>query len=119
MICGFCWIDLSTLEGKRPPLYMIIDSSGNDVLLKGVSLNVIRLGTPLRTVRCDRRWAVPPTLWHGDSRNALLAAEDLQEQQMKIRNELSLSASNARVLLHCGRTRLMKMVNRFEETGSC
>ncbi len=99
---------------------MIIDSSGNDVLLKGVSLNVIRLGNTATygSMRLAGG-AVPPTLWHGDSRNALLAAEDLQEQQMKICNELSLSASNARVLLHWGRTRLMKMVNRFEETGSC
>ncbi len=89
-------------------------------------------------------WASPPTGWHGDSPDALLAAEDLQDcidkhlqempdnqrgvlvlrdmQQMKfeeICNELSLSASNARVLLHRARMRLMKMVNHFEETGSC
>ncbi len=89
-------------------------------------------------------WASPPTGWHGDSPDALLAAEDLQDcidkhlqempdnqrsvlvlrdvQQMEfeeICNELSLSASNARVLLHRGRMRLMKMVNHFEETGSC
>ena len=89
-------------------------------------------------------WASPPTGWHGDSPDALLAAEDLQDcidkhlqempdnqrsvlvlrdmQQMEfaeICNELNLSASNARVLLHRGRMRLMKMVNYFEETGSC
>ncbi len=89
-------------------------------------------------------WASPPTGWHGDSPDALLAAEDLQNcidkhlqempdnqrsvlvlrdmQQMEfaeICNELNLSASNARVLLHRGRMRLMKMVNHFEETGSC
>ena len=89
-------------------------------------------------------WASPPTGWHGDSPDALLAAEDLQDcidkhlmempdnqrsvlvlrdiQQMEfdeICNELSLSASNVRVLLHRGRMRLMKMVNHFEETGSC
>ncbi len=80
----------------------------------------------------------PPTLWHGDSRNALLAPEDLQDcidqhllnmpdnqrsilllrdmQQMKfeeICNELNLTASNVRVL------NAMEMVNQFEETGSC
>ena len=89
-------------------------------------------------------WTLPPTVWHGDSPDALLAAEELQDcidkhlldmpdnqrsvlvlrdmQQMQfeeICNELDLSASNVRVLLHRGRTRLMKMVNRFEETGSC
>jgi len=93
-------------------------------------------------------WASTPTSWgggsHGDSPDALLAAEDLQDcidkhllnmpdnqrsvlvlrdmQQMQfeeICNELSLSASNARVLLHRARMRLMKMVNHFEETGSC
>ena len=93
-------------------------------------------------------WAVPPTSWgkasHGDSPEALLAAEDLQDcidkhlldmpdsqrsvlvlrdmRQMQfdeICNELSLSASNVRVLLHRGRMRLMKMVDHFEETGSC
>ena len=93
-------------------------------------------------------WAANPTFWgrggHGDSPDALLAAEDLQDcidkhllnmpdnqrsvlvlrdmQQMQfeeICNELSLSASNTRVLLHRARMRLMKMVNHFEETGSC
>ena len=61
---------------------------------------------------------MPPTLWHGDSCNALLAAEDLPEQQMKceeICNELNLTASNVRVLLHRARLRLME-VNQFEET---
>ena len=93
-------------------------------------------------------WASTPTSWgqrgHGDSPDALLAAEDLQNcidkhlldmpdnqrsvlvlrdmRQMQfdeICNELSLSASNVRVLLHRGRMRLMKMVDHFEETGSC
>lgn len=89
-------------------------------------------------------WAAPPTRWHTDSPDALLSANDLQHciekhlqempdnqrsllvlrdmQQMdfsEICNELSLSASNARVLLHRGRMRLMKMINHFEETGSC
>ncbi len=89
-------------------------------------------------------WASPPTGWHGDSPDALLAAEDLQNcidkhlqempdnqrsvlvlrdmQQLnfeEICNELDLSSSNVRVLLHRGRMRLMKMVNHFEETGTC
>jgi RNA polymerase sigma-70 factor (ECF subfamily) len=89
-------------------------------------------------------WIQPPTRWHVDSPDALLEADELQNclekhlqqlpenqrrvlvlrdiQQMAlddICNELTLSASNARVLLHRGRTRLMNMVNHFKDTGSC
>jgi RNA polymerase sigma-70 factor (ECF subfamily) len=89
-------------------------------------------------------WAIPPPAWELDSPEAILSAQALQScidkvleempdaqravlnlrdaQQRsfeEICNELDLSASNVRVLLHRGRTRLMKMVNRFEETGEC
>jgi len=89
-------------------------------------------------------WIEPPTRWHADSPDALLEAEELQncldkhlrilpENQQRVLmlrdiqqlalddicNELDISASNARVLLHRGRTRLMDMVNHFKETGSC
>ena len=89
-------------------------------------------------------WSVPPLAWDADSPEALLAAEALQEcidkhllemsdnqrsvlvlrdmQAMpfnEICNELNLTASNVRVLLHRARMRLMQMVNHFEETGSC
>ena len=89
-------------------------------------------------------WNQSPTNWHVDSPDALLEADELQnclekhiqklpENQRRVLalrdieqiplqeicNELDLSASNARVLLHRGRTRLMNMVNHFKETGSC
>ena len=89
-------------------------------------------------------WNQPPTRWHLDSPDAFLEADELQdclEQHLQklpenqrrvlilrdleqltlvdICNELDLSASNARVLLHRGRTRLMNMVNHYKETGSC
>jgi RNA polymerase sigma-70 factor (ECF subfamily) len=89
-------------------------------------------------------WNQPPTRWHLDSPDAFLEADELQNclekhlqslpenqrrvlvlrdlEQMQlddICNELGLSASNARVLLHRGRTRLMDMVNHYKETGSC
>jgi RNA polymerase sigma-70 factor (ECF subfamily) len=89
-------------------------------------------------------WSAPPPSWELDTPEAILSAEALQAcidkeleempnaqrdvltlrdiQQLsfdEICNELGLSASNVRVLLHRGRTRLMKMLNRFEETGSC
>ena len=55
-----------------------------------------------------------------DNQRSVLVLRDMQQMQFEeICNELSLSASNARVLLHRGRMRLMKMVNHFEETGSC
>lgn len=94
--------------------------------------------------RDDGSWASPPPLWHSDSPDALLSADELQEcihqqiQEMpdtqravlimrdmndtsfdEICNILELSASNARVLLHRGRLRLMNMVDQFHETGSC
>ncbi len=89
-------------------------------------------------------WSEPPLAWDAASPEALLAAEALQEcidkhllempdnqrsvlvlrdmQAMpftEICNELNLTASNVRVLLHRARMRLMEMVNQFEETGTC
>jgi RNA polymerase sigma-70 factor (ECF subfamily) len=89
-------------------------------------------------------WRDPRIVWSLDSPEALLAADALQDcidehlaampesqrsvvvlRDMEERtfedicNELGLSASNVRVLLHRGRMRLMKMVDRFEETGEC
>lgn len=37
----------------------------------------------------------------------------------EICNNLSIGASNARVLLHRARTRLFKMVDHYQETGEC
>ena len=90
------------------------------------------------------RWSSAPTAWHFDSPDALLAAGDLKDcidkhiQQMpdsqrsvlvlrdmqqlsfeEICNEMDLSASNVRVLLHRARMRLMSMIDHFEETGTC
>lgn len=90
------------------------------------------------------RWAAPPTAWHPGSPDEVLNAEALEdcldkhirllpEQQRcvlimhdmdqqsyeVICNELHLSASNVRVLLHRARTKLMKMIDGFQETGKC
>jgi RNA polymerase sigma-70 factor, ECF subfamily len=89
-------------------------------------------------------WANPPAAWDIASPDDLLNASDLQEcidkhiesmtdtqrQVLVMRdmqtlsfddicNDLDLTASNVRVLLHRARTRLMKMVNHFQETGTC
>lgn len=89
-------------------------------------------------------WAAPLSDWGSGSPDEVLTAEELQacidkhlaampESQRlvvtlrdlhlqeidEICNELNLSASNVRVLLHRGRVRLMNMVNGFKETGSC
>lgn len=90
------------------------------------------------------RWATPPTMWNAGTPDELLSAgllqdciekhlqlmpasqravvilRDMQQQSFEeICNELNLSASNARVLLHRGRIRLLDMVNRFQKTGAC
>lgn len=90
------------------------------------------------------RWATPPTMWEPGTPDELLSAgllqdciekhlqlmpekqravvvlRDMQQQSFDdICNELALSASNARVLLHRGRLRLLDMINGFQKTGAC
>lgn len=96
--------------------------------------------------RFDQRghWQQPPVSWHVDSPDALLMGDALRdclenlltalpEHQRallemrdssdlpfdEICNTLSISASNARVLLHRARAQLFKLVNRYQETGEC
>jgi len=89
-------------------------------------------------------WAAPPNTWGASSPEDLLVADVLQdcidkhlllmsdnqrevlikrdmqgESFDSICNDMTLSTSNVRVLLHRGRMRLMKMVDHFQETGSC
>ena len=89
-------------------------------------------------------WATPPTNWHYDSPEALLMSDDLakcleriltampsnQRAILEMRdtselpfreicNNLSISASNARVLLHRARAHLFKLVDHYQETGEC
>ncbi|MEZ5528781.1 MAG: sigma-70 family RNA polymerase sigma factor [Porticoccaceae bacterium] len=92
----------------------------------------------------DGHWQEPLVTWHTDSPDSLLTREQLAECLEKllanmpsnqramlemrdasglefeeICNELAISASNARVLLHRARTQLFKLVNHYEETGEC
>lgn len=92
----------------------------------------------------DGHWQKPPVDWHSDSPDSLLMSEDLadcldrlltnmsehQRALLEMRdssglpfdeicNELSISASNARVLLHRARTQLFKLVDHYQETGEC
>lgn len=89
-------------------------------------------------------WAKPPAPWSEDSPDELLTREELldclrkvlagmpanQRAMIELRdmnemdfdnicNELGLSASNARVLLHRARTYLYRFLEKFEETGEC
>ncbi|MBV1913988.1 MAG: sigma-70 family RNA polymerase sigma factor [Pseudomonadales bacterium] len=89
-------------------------------------------------------WATPPATWHYDSPEALLMSDDLaqcldriltampnnQRAILEMRdsselpfgeicNNLSISASNARVLLHRARAHLFKLVDHYQETGEC
>jgi len=89
-------------------------------------------------------WAVPPHAWAVNSPEDLLMADALQdcidkhllmmsdsqrevlvkrdiegEDFETICNDMTLSASNVRVLLHRARMRIMRMVEHFQDTGSC
>lgn len=89
-------------------------------------------------------WATPPATWHYDSPEALLMSDDLaqcldriltamphnQRAILEMRdsselpfeeicNNLSITASNARVLLHRARAHLFKLVDHYQETGEC
>lgn len=90
------------------------------------------------------RWKNSPANWHVDSPDALLMSSDLEQclEQLlaeipsnqravlemrdssgipfdEICNELAISASNARVLLHRARAELFKLVDHYQETGEC
>lgn len=89
-------------------------------------------------------WARPPTAWSSDSPDELLMQDNLidclnktlhalpdnQQALLRLRdieglsfenicNELEISASNARVLLHRARSYLYRMLEGYEETGEC
>ncbi len=89
-------------------------------------------------------WRHPPARWHEDSPENLLTGEqlarcleelfvnmpDAQRALLELRdsaglgfdeicNELGISASNARVLLHRARARVYQLVDGYEETGEC
>ncbi len=89
-------------------------------------------------------WAHPPATWSDDAPEALLSSRTLQDclgalfERMPdnqrivlelrdsdgmsfddICNDLAISASNARVLLHRARAQLYQLVDHYQETGEC
>ena len=51
---------------------------------------------------------------------AVVVMRDMQQRSFdEICNELGLSPSNTRVLLHRGRLRLLNMINGYQRTGTC
>jgi RNA polymerase sigma-70 factor (ECF subfamily) len=102
-------------------------------------------GEPLADRFTDRgSWKKPPVRWHYDSPDSLLMSDELadcltrllhgmpvnQRALFELRdtlglsfeeicNELGISASNARVLLHRARGQLFELVDHYQETGEC
>ena len=55
-----------------------------------------------------------------DQQRAMLELRDASGLGFdEICNELTITASNARVLLHRARTQLFKLVDHYQETGEC
>ncbi|MCS3902577.1 RNA polymerase sigma-70 factor (ECF subfamily) [Methylohalomonas lacus] len=115
---------------KRESELRMQDSSGEDPYLERFN--------------SQGSWSSPPAAWQADSPEALLAQGNLadclektltqlpgnQQALIQLRdidgeafeticNELALSASNARVLLHRARGALYRMLEHYEETGEC
>lgn len=90
------------------------------------------------------KWAQPPTSWSMDTPEELLMQDNLKDclektlsslpdhQQSIIQlrdvegmpfdticNELEITASNARVLLHRARSYIYRMLDKYQETGEC
>lgn len=94
---------------------------------------------PAERFKQDGHWAIPPSPWHSDQPDQLLASEQLQQQLSQAIDQLpanqqavlilremegltmeevckilDISESNARVLLHRARTKLWQVVESSE-----
>ena len=110
------------------------------------SLDAIEEASPnfLERFQMDGHWADAPAHWHMQNPQSLLEEDQLRRciehtlsqlppmqkavfmlrdlEQMElgdICNNLDISDSNVRVLLHRARVKLMQVIDRFQETGQC
>lgn len=55
-----------------------------------------------------------------DQQRAVFVLREIEQQDLEdVRNILDISDSNVRVLLHRARVKLMKVIDRYQETGIC
>lgn len=111
-----------------------------------VSLNALEEAAPnfLDRFHNDGHWREAPGHWHMENPRSLLEEEqlrhciertiallppmqkavftlrDLEQMELgEICNNLDISDSNVRVLLHRARVKLMQVIDRYQETGQC
>lgn len=113
---------------------------------RSISLNELEEGSAIGSdqFKSNGHWKTPPKQWHIDTPEGLLEEEQLrccinhtlkqlppmqkavftlrdleQESLTDICNNLGLSDSNVRVLLHRARLKLMQVIEHYQETGQC
>jgi len=113
---------------------------------RSISLDELEEPSPIYSdaFKSNGHWKTPPKQWHLDSPDQLLEESQLRQciehtlsvlpptqkavfilrdlEQISLKeicNNLGLSDSNVRVLLHRARLKLMNVIDHYQETGKC